>query len=71
VEEEPPSFALKARKTDHWFKFEFWRFVLVQQQVMKTAQTFIDFPPMQKGASFNMEAVKEQIQRALQSHAGQ
>ncbi len=24
-----------------------------------------------QGASFNMEAVKEQIQRALQSHAGQ
>ena len=33
---------------------EFWRFVLVQQEVAKLAQTAIDFPPMQKGASFNL-----------------
>ena len=46
-----------------WFKFEFWRFVFVQQEVAKLAQTAIEFPPMQKGASFNLEAVKEQIQR--------
>jgi hypothetical protein len=25
---------------------------------------------MQKGASFNLEAVKEQVQKAMQSHAG-
>src|SRR5262249_51313609 len=30
----------------------------------------IDFPPMQKGASFNQEAVKEQIEKAMQSRAG-
>jgi arylsulfatase len=47
--------------------FEFWRFVLVQQEVAKLAQTAIDFPPMQKGASFNLEAVKEQIEKAMQS----
>ncbi len=45
----------------NWFVYEFWRFVFVQQQVGKTAQTFLDFPPMQKGASFNMEALKEQL----------
>ena len=28
----------------------------------------IEFPPMQKGASFNMEAVKEQILKAIESH---
>lgn len=27
-------------------------------------------PPMQKGASFNLEAVKEQIEKAIQSQAG-
>ena len=53
-----------------WFKFEFWRFVYVQQEVGKLAQTAIEFPPMQKGASFNLEAVKEQVQKAAQSHAG-
>ncbi|MGL4542880.1 MAG: arylsulfatase [Polymorphobacter sp.] len=48
-----------------WFKYEFWRFVFVQQEVGKIAQTFIEFPPMQKGASFNMEAVKAQIESAV------
>jgi len=52
-----------------WFKYEFWRFVYVQQEVAKLAQTAIEFPPMQKGASFNLEAVKEQIQKAAQMHA--
>ena len=32
-----------------WFKYEFWRFVFVQQQVAKLAMTAIEFPPMQKG----------------------
>ena len=41
-----------------WFKYEFWRFVFVQQQVEKLAMTAIEFPPMQKGASFNLDAVK-------------
>ena len=54
----------------NWFVYEFWRFVFVQQEVARAAQTLIEFPPMQKGASFNMEAVKEQIQKALQSHSG-
>jgi len=52
----------------NWFVFEFWRFVFVQQEVAKAAQSFIEFPPMQRGASFNMEAVKEQIERAIAAH---
>jgi arylsulfatase len=51
-----------------WFKFQFWRFVYVQQQVGKLAQTAIEFPPMQKGASFNLEAVKDQIEKAVAGH---
>ena len=43
----------------NWFAYEFWRFVFVQQEVAKAVSSFIDFPPMQKGASFNMEAVKQ------------
>jgi arylsulfatase A-like enzyme len=50
-----------------WFVYEFWRFVFVQQEVAKYAQSFIEFPPMQEGASFNMEAVKAQIEKAIQS----
>ncbi len=53
-----------------WFKFEFWRFVFVQQTMAKVLQTFIDFPPMQKGASFNLEAVKaEMAQKMAQAQA--
>ena len=47
-----------------WFKYEFWRFVFVQQEVAKLAMTAIEFPPMQKGASFNLEAVKAKIEAA-------
>ncbi len=44
---------------------EFWRFVYVQQKVGELAQTAIDFPPMQKGASFNLQAVKEQVEATI------
>src|SRR5438270_2233900 len=46
------------------FKYEFWRFVFVQQQVEKLAMTAVEFPPMQRGASFNLDAVKAQIEAA-------
>ena len=49
----------------NWFAYEFWRFVFVQQEVAKAAQTFLEFPPMQKGASFNMEALKQQLQEKM------
>ena len=51
-----------------WFKYQFWRFVYVQQEVAKLAETAIEFPPMQKGASFNLDAVKEQIEKAVAGH---
>src|SRR5467141_1453638 len=47
-----------------WFKYEFWRFVFVQQQVEKLAMTAVEFPPMQRGASFNLDAVKAKIEAA-------
>jgi arylsulfatase len=52
-----------------WFKYEFWRYVFVQQQVEQLAKTAVDFPPMQKGASFNLEAVKAKIQAAQSAMA--
>jgi len=54
-----------------WFKYEFWRFVFVQQEVAKLAMTAIEFPPMQKGASFNLDAVKAKIEEAIKAHHGQ
>ena len=52
-----------------WWAYNFWRFVLVQEEVAKLAQTAIDFPPMQPGASFNLDAVKKQIKEATAAHA--
>jgi len=54
-----------------WFVYEFWRFVFVQQVVAKMGESFVEFPPMQKPASFNLEAVKEQILAAIKSKQGQ
>ena len=52
-----------------WFVSQFWRFTYVQQEVAKLAQTAIDFPPMQKGGSFNLEAIKEQLQKKVAAGA--
>jgi arylsulfatase len=32
----------------------------------KALQTFLDYPPMQKGASFNLEAVKAEMAKKMQ-----
>jgi arylsulfatase len=54
-----------------FFAREFWRFVVVQKEVAKLARTAIDYPPMQDPASFNLEAVKKQIDEVIKSHGGQ
>ena len=54
-----------------FFAREFWRFVVVQQRVAELAKTAIEFPPMQAPASFNLEAVKAQVDEIIKNHAGQ
>ena len=54
-----------------FFAREFWRFVVVQQRVAELAKTAIEFPPMQAPASFNLEAVKAQVDEVIKNHAGQ
>ena len=54
----------------NWFVFEFWRFAYVQQEIAKAAQTFLEFPPMQKGASFNLEALKAELQKKMEAAKG-
>jgi len=54
----------------NWWTYEFWRYVFVQQEVAKLAQTAIAFPPMQPGASFNLEAVKDQVKKAISNRTG-
>jgi hypothetical protein len=50
---------------------EFWRFVVVQQTVAKLAQSAVEYPPMQAPASFNLDAVKAQVEEAIKAHAGE
>jgi arylsulfatase len=52
-----------------WWVYEFWRFVLVQEEVVKLATTAIDYPPMQPGASFDLSAVIKKIKAAKAGHA--
>jgi len=54
---------------NEWFMYQFWRFVFVQEEVAKLAMTAIEFPPMQKGASFNLDAVKAKIAEAMAATA--
>jgi arylsulfatase len=55
----------------NWFVYQFWRFQFVQKEIAKLAQTAVEFPPMQPGASFNLEAVKAQVERAIAARAAQ
>jgi arylsulfatase A-like enzyme len=54
-----------------FFAREFWRFVLVQKYVANLAATAIDYPPMQAPASFNLDAVKRQIDEKMKDYQGQ
>jgi arylsulfatase len=54
-----------------FFAREFWRFVLVQQKVAELAKTAVNYPPMQDPASFNLDAVKKQIDEMIRAHNGQ
>jgi arylsulfatase len=47
---------------------EFWRFVIVQKAVAQLAQSAVEFPPMQAPASFNLEAVKKEVEEKLRQH---
>jgi arylsulfatase len=44
-----------------FYMYNFWRFVFVQQVVGRELQTFLEFPPMQRGASFNLDAIKAEM----------
>jgi len=55
----------------NWFAYEFWRFAFVQKEIADVAQSFIDFPPMQKGASFNLEQLKDELAKKAAAQAGQ
>lgn len=45
-----------------FYLHEFWRTVLAQQKVEDLEKTFVDFPPMQHGASFSASIPKQQLE---------
>jgi arylsulfatase len=53
-----------------FYMHEFWRFVFLQQKIAEYVPSFIEFPPMQRGASFNLEAVKAEIEERLKAMKG-
>jgi arylsulfatase len=50
---------------------EFWRFVEVQQKVAELAESAIEFPPMQAPATFNLDAIRREIQEKIKQHEGE
>jgi arylsulfatase len=56
---------------NEFYAREFWRFVMVQKAVADLAKTAIEYPPMQAPASFNLDAVKAQVEEVIKGHEGQ
>ena len=56
---------------NEFYAREFWRFVLVQKTVAELAATAVDYPPMQAPASFNLDAVKREIEEKIKAHEGE
>jgi arylsulfatase len=48
-------------EAESFYKYAFWRFVFVQKEVERFAKTFVEYPPMQRGASFNLDTIKAQV----------
>ena len=45
-----------------YFGYEFWRFVQAQQEIEKLVTTFVEYPPMQDPASFNLDSIKNKVE---------
>jgi len=60
---ELPSGSTGSLEYYNFYAHEFWRFVEAQNQIEELAKTFVDFPPMQHGASFNLDSIKAQIKQ--------
>ena len=57
-------------KVQH-LKYKVLREVAKQAWNDKLAETAIEYPPMQAPASFNLDAVKRQVEEAIRNRSGQ
>jgi arylsulfatase len=54
-----------------FFAREFWRFIMMQEVVGVLAKSAVDFPPMQPGAAFGIQAIKVKVEKAIAAQTGQ
>jgi arylsulfatase len=54
-----------------FFAREFWRFIMMQEAVEVLAKSAIEFPPMQPGAAFGIQAIKVKVAKAIAAQTGQ
>ncbi|TYL93431.1 arylsulfatase [Bradyrhizobium rifense] len=49
------------------FKHEMWRFQISAQVIAQHIPSFVEYPPMQAGASFNVGDLKEKVEMAIKA----
>ena len=64
-----PSKGFAGGSIAYWdsFKHEMWRFLIPGQVIAKYLPTFIEYPPMQAGAGFNVGDLKEKVEAAAKA----
>jgi arylsulfatase A-like enzyme len=64
-----PAHGFASGSVAYWdsFKHEMWRFQIPAQVIAKYMPSFVEFPPMQAGASFTTSDLKEKIEQAMRA----
>jgi arylsulfatase len=52
------------------FKHEMWRFQISAQVIAQNIPSFVEYPPMQTGASFSVGDLKEKVEQAIKAARG-
>jgi hypothetical protein len=62
-----PEEGFKRGSIGYWdsFKHEMWRFQIPGQVIAQNIQSFVEYPPMQAGASFNIGDLKAKVEQAI------
>jgi arylsulfatase len=49
------------------FKHEMWRYQISAQVIAQHIPSFVEYPPMQEGASFSVGDLKEKVEMAIKA----
>jgi arylsulfatase len=68
-----PEAGFKRGSIGYWdsFKHEMWRFQIPGQVIAQNVPSFIEYPPMQAGASFNIGDLKAKVEQAISASKAQ